>query len=197
MVVPPHFVEMLQWICPVAEPDRSLLFSTPFGRERMIITWVLSSWLGQITKKTSRFCFLAHPLTLALVALFGKSALAQQKPAARGGAEVGAIEIRLDMSADFSASARALSIELYRGAMDYLIPLNKAGGVSGRQVEITAYEDKYQPDLQLQNTLKLMADDVFALFSYVGMPTMIRTCASWRAHPTGHCHIAGRDARPI
>ena len=46
--------------------------------------------------------------------------------------------IRLGMSADFSASARALSIELYRGIMAYLLPLNNAGGVNGRQVVIKA-----------------------------------------------------------
>jgi ABC-type branched-subunit amino acid transport system substrate-binding protein len=104
--------------------------------------------------------------------------LAQQETvAASSGAQqgVGRGEIRLGMSADFSASARALSIELYRGAMAYLIPLNKAGGVNGRRVEITAYDDRYDPDLAIQNTLRLMKDDVFALFSYVGTPTMIRT----------------------
>jgi branched-chain amino acid transport system substrate-binding protein len=85
-------------------------------------------------------------------------------------------EIRLGMSADFSASARALSIELYRGAMAYLLPLNNAGGVDGRRVVIKAYDDQYEPDLAIYNTLKLMDEDnVFALFSYVGTPTMNRT----------------------
>jgi ABC-type branched-subunit amino acid transport system substrate-binding protein len=115
---------------------------------------------------------------LALMALFGNSGLAQQaaETAASGTQpEAGRGEIRLGMSADFSASARALSIELYRGAMAYLIPLNKAGGVNGRRVEITAYDDRYDPDLAIQNTLTLMKEDVFALFSYVGTPTMIRT----------------------
>jgi ABC-type branched-subunit amino acid transport system substrate-binding protein len=115
---------------------------------------------------------------LALVTFFGNSASAQQgTEAAPGGGQpgVGQSEIRLGMSADFSASARALSIELYRGAMAYLIPLNKAGGVNGRRVVITAYDDQYDPDLAIQNTLRLMKEDVFALFSYVGTPTMIRT----------------------
>jgi hypothetical protein len=85
-------------------------------------------------------------------------------------------EIRLGMSADFSASARALSIELYRGAMAYLLPFNNAGGANGRRVVIKAYDDQYEPDLAIHNTLKLMdEDDVFALFSYVGTPTMNRT----------------------
>src|SRR5215470_8378218 len=85
-------------------------------------------------------------------------------------------EIRLGMSADFSASAQALSIELYRGAMAYLLPINNAGGVNGRRVVITAYDDQYDPDHAIRNTLKLMEhDNVFALFGYVGTPTMNRT----------------------
>ena len=85
-------------------------------------------------------------------------------------------EIRLGMSADFSASARALSIELYRGAMAYLLSINNAGGVNGRRVVITAYDDQYEPALAIRNTHKLMEeDDVFALFGYVGTPTMNRT----------------------
>ena len=91
-------------------------------------------------------------------------------------------EIRLGMSADFSASARALSIELYRGTMAYLLPLNNAGGVNGRRVVIKAYDDQYEPDLAIRNTLKLMAEDVFALFSYVGTPTMNRTLPLLRMH---------------
>src|SRR5215470_12294275 len=92
-------------------------------------------------------------------------------------------EIRLGMSADFSASAQALSIELYRGAMAYLLPTNNAGGVNGRRVVITAYDDQYDPDLAIRNTLKLMdEDDVFALFNYVGTPTMNRTLPLLQMH---------------
>jgi ABC-type branched-subunit amino acid transport system substrate-binding protein len=122
---------------------------------------------------------------LAFVALTGYPASAQQKPALappgnQPGADQG--EIRLGMSADFSASARALSIELYRGAMAYLIPVNEAGGVNGRRVVITAYDDRYDPDLAVHNTLQLMKGDVFALFSYVGTPTMNRTLPLLRMH---------------
>lgn len=115
---------------------------------------------------------------LALIALFPNSVLAQQSASQN--------EIRLGMSADFSASARALSIELYRGAMAYLTAVNEAGGVNGRRVVITAYDDRYQPDLAIQNTLKLMKEDVFALFSYVGTPTMIRTLPLLRMRQAEH-----------
>jgi ABC-type branched-subunit amino acid transport system substrate-binding protein len=113
-------------------------------------------------------------LTLALLlaaALLGDPASAKDKTAFNASQS----EISLGMSADFSASARALSIELYRGAMAYLLPLNNAGGVNGRRVVIKPYDDQYEPDLAVRNTLKLMnEDDVFALFSYVGTPTMNR-----------------------
>ncbi len=85
-------------------------------------------------------------------------------------------EIRLGMSADFTGGARALGIELYRGAMADLLPVNAAGGVDGRSIVIQPYDDQYDPDLAIRNTVKLMdQDNVFALFGYVGTPTMNRT----------------------
>ena len=131
---------------------------------------------------------LSRVLTLALLlgaALLGDPAWAQHKMAGTDADRQDASqnEIRLGMSADFSASARALSIELYRGAMAYLLPLNNAGGVNGRRVVIKAYDDQYEPDLAIRNTLKLMAeDDVFALFSYVGTPNMNRTLPLLQMH---------------
>jgi branched-chain amino acid transport system substrate-binding protein len=126
-------------------------------------------------------------LALLLVAvLLGDPARAKEGTTSPDGADgqgTGQREIRLGMSADFSASARALSIELYRGAMAYLVPVNKAGGVNGRRVVITAYDDQYDPDLAIRNTLKLMdQDNVFALFGYVGTPTMNRTLPLLRMH---------------
>ena len=127
-------------------------------------------------------------LTLALLlaaALLSDPASAKDKSASTDADrhDASKSEIRLGMSADFSASARALSIELYRGAMAYLLPLNNAGGVNGRRVVIKAYDDRYEPDLAIRNTLKLMAeDDVFALFSYVGTPTMNRTLPLLQMH---------------
>lgn len=85
-------------------------------------------------------------------------------------------EIRLGMSAAFTKSARALGIELYRGAMAYFLSVNEAGGVAGRRIVIKAYDDYYEPDPSIRNTLRLMNEDnVFALFNYVGTPTMNRT----------------------
>jgi hypothetical protein len=94
---------------------------------------------AQIKRRRSR-PMLALALLLA-AALLGDPASAQDKTAGTDADRQDASQsvIRLGMSADFSASARALSIELYRGAMAYLLPLNNAGGVNGRRVVIKAY----------------------------------------------------------
>jgi ABC-type branched-subunit amino acid transport system substrate-binding protein len=84
-------------------------------------------------------------------------------------------EIVVGMSAPFTGASRSLGIELYRGSIVYLSEINSSGGVHGRQVKLKAYDDDYQPDRAVKNTLKLMLEDrVFLLFDYVGTPTVTR-----------------------
>ena len=90
-------------------------------------------------------------------------------PGAAGG------EIVLGTSAAFTGPSRGLGNELYRGAMAYFREVNGSGGVNGRRITLKLYDDGYQPDPCVQNTLKLMLeDDVFLLFGYVGTPTVTR-----------------------
>src|SRR3974377_909762 len=129
---------------------------------------------GYVVEEAQTWLRSRRTLTLALLlaaALLGDPASAKDKT----GGNASQSEIRLGMSADFSASARALSIELYRGAMAYLLPLNNAGGVNGRRVVTKPYADPYKPELPIHTTLELMGeDDFFALFTYGGTPTMNR-----------------------
>lgn len=84
-------------------------------------------------------------------------------------------EIYLGMSADFSGPNRGLGIEFYRGAACYFESLNSNGGVHGRDVVIKAYDDRYEPEPAVNNTIRLVEEDqVFALFNYVGTPTSTR-----------------------
>ena len=84
-------------------------------------------------------------------------------------------EIAVGMSAPFTGASRSLGIELYRGSMAYLSEINRAGGVHGRTIVLKAYDDGYQPDQAIKNTMKLMLEDrVFLLFDYVGTPTVTR-----------------------
>ena len=49
------------------------------------------------------------------------------------------------------------------------MPANAAGGVDGRRIVVKAYDDQYDPDLAIRNTVKLMdQDNVFALSAAVG-----------------------------
>ncbi|WP_320033755.1 ABC transporter substrate-binding protein [Halarcobacter sp.] len=44
---------------------------------------------------------------------------------------------------------------------------------NGRQIKLVTLDDKYEPDLTLENTKKLLErDDLFALYGYVGTPTV-------------------------
>ena len=84
-------------------------------------------------------------------------------------------EITLGMSAAFSGPSRGLGIELYRGASAYFQHINNLGGVRGRRISIKTYDDGYQPDPSVKNTMTLMLEDnVFLLFGYVGTPTVTR-----------------------
>jgi ABC-type branched-subunit amino acid transport system substrate-binding protein len=89
--------------------------------------------------------------------------------------QVLAEDVVIGMSAAFTGPSRALGIELYRGSMAYLEPVNRDGGVHGRRIVIRAYDDHYDPTLAVRNTIKLVDDDnVAALANYVGTPTVTR-----------------------
>ena len=84
-------------------------------------------------------------------------------------------EILLGTSAAFSGPSQGLGIELYRGAQAFFTQLNEQGGIHGRRVRLRLYDDGYQPDPSVQNTMELLLRDrVFALFGYVGTPTVTR-----------------------
>lgn len=84
-------------------------------------------------------------------------------------------KIVLGMSAAFSGPSRGLGSELYRGAKSYFNHVNNNGGVGGRQIDFKLYDDGYQPDPCVKNTMRLMIEDrVFLLFGYVGTPTVTR-----------------------
>jgi len=81
--------------------------------------------------------------------------------------------ITLGQSAAFSGPAAQLGIQMNLGAKLYFDQLNAAGGVNGHPVELKTMDDGYEPDRCKANTDKLIKDDVFALFGYVGTPTCL------------------------
>lgn len=83
-------------------------------------------------------------------------------------------EIRLGMSAGFHGPTRGLAVELYRGAMAYFEHVNAEGGVGGKKVVLVAVNDDYDPLPAIENTIRLIQDDVLCLFGYLGTPTVTR-----------------------
>ncbi|WP_051617160.1 ABC transporter substrate-binding protein [Desulfonatronovibrio hydrogenovorans] len=84
-------------------------------------------------------------------------------------------DIILGMSADFTGPNKGLGAEFYLGADCYFRMVNQNGGIHGRKIVIKAYDDGYDPEPAVNNTIRLIEDgDVFALFNYVGTPTTTR-----------------------
>ncbi len=51
--------------------------------------------------------------------------------------------------------------------------VNAQGGVGRRLIEIRKLDDGYEPERCADNTRRLIAEDVFALFGYIGTPTSL------------------------
>ena len=103
-------------------------------------------------------------LTLLATALAGSASA--QTPG------VTANSIVLGQSAAFSGPAAQLGIQMNLGTQAYLDHINAQGGVHGRKIELKTRDDRYEANLCVETTKKLIEEDkVFALISYVGTPT--------------------------
>jgi branched-chain amino acid transport system substrate-binding protein len=87
---------------------------------------------------------------------------------------VTARSILLGQSAAFSGPAAQLGIHLNIGTKAYFDHVNAQGGVYGRKIELKTLDDRYEANLCIENTKKLIQEDkVFALVAYVGTPTTV------------------------
>lgn len=102
----------------------------------------------------------------ALLALMGMPAAAQESPG------VEATRILFGQSAALTGPASALGQEMRLGLLAAFAEVNRAGGINGRQLELVSYDDAYEPETAIENTLKLINQErVFALIGQVGTPT--------------------------
>jgi branched-chain amino acid transport system substrate-binding protein len=76
----------------------------------------------------------------------------------------------LGQSAPFTGPAAQLGIQFYQGAKLYLDIFNSQ---PGRDVQLKFLDDGYEPDRTIVNTRKLIDEEVFALFGYIGTPTSL------------------------
>lgn len=111
-------------------------------------------------------------LTGALVSQFSSSGSvrAASKTPEPG---IGPRSILIGQSAAFSGPSADLGREFREGAHQVFDEVNAQGGIHGRQLVMVYRDDRYEPALALANTRKFLErDKVFALFGYVGTPTL-------------------------
>jgi ABC-type branched-subunit amino acid transport system substrate-binding protein len=77
----------------------------------------------------------------------------------------------LGQSAPFTGPSAQLGLQFHQGARLFLDQYNAQPG--RRNVVIKNLDDGYEPDRCAANTQKLIDEDVFALFGYVGTPTSL------------------------
>ncbi len=82
-------------------------------------------------------------------------------------------KIQIGQSCPLTGSAAQLGIQFNAGANVFFDLLNARGGVGGRPIELLAMDDGYEPNRCADNTNKLIAQDVLALFGYIGTPTSL------------------------
>ena len=93
-------------------------------------------------------------------------------------------EIRLGISLPLSGINKALGRSVLEGAMSCFRAANDAGGIRGRPIRLIAADDKYEPQITLKNTRKFLEEEkVFALFGFVGTPTVKKILPIVRAIP--------------
>jgi branched-chain amino acid transport system substrate-binding protein len=106
--------------------------------------------------------------------LVGSGALASWGVAASAqSASLSDSRIVLGQSAPFTGASEQLGSQFHIGAQAYFAALNAKGGVNGRTIEIKKLDDGYEPERCAANTRQFIADDVFALFGYIGTPTSL------------------------
>jgi branched-chain amino acid transport system substrate-binding protein len=101
-------------------------------------------------------------LTLGAAATLGSFGIARAQ---------GEAPLVLGQSAPFTGPAAQLGIQFHQGAKLYLDQYNAQPG--RRNVVIKNLDDGYEPDRCAANTQKLIDEDVFALFGYIGTPTSL------------------------
>lgn len=114
----------------------------------------------------------AGAMSRCLTAIVAALLLSASSADAADAPGVSADRILFGQSAAFGGPAADLGTEMRRGIVAAFEEANRKGGAGGRRLELRAYDDRYEPEQAIRNTLKLVREDnVFALVGAVGTPT--------------------------
>ncbi len=107
--------------------------------------------------------FLGFLVIVASVIVLTSSVYAQTTP------------IKIGMSVALTGPSSQMGKRLYDSAKLYFDDVNKNGGINGQPLQLIAYDDHYDPQFALENTVKLInTHNVDLLFGYLGTPPLTR-----------------------
>jgi len=82
-------------------------------------------------------------------------------------------QIKIGTSLPKTGIIKAWGTSVTAGANAYFKFVNDTNVLEDKKIEFIVYDDKYEPELTIENVNKLIFDDnVFALFGFVGTPTV-------------------------
>jgi branched-chain amino acid transport system substrate-binding protein len=79
--------------------------------------------------------------------------------------------IQLGSCSALSGPASFLGMQTQIGALAYLHMVNEQGGVYGREIDVSSFDDGYNPEQTSACFNRLLKQDVFAMGFFVGTPT--------------------------
>lgn len=80
--------------------------------------------------------------------------------------------IKLGISVPSSGIMKAWGSAVYSGADAYFLHVNESNLLSGKKISLIVYDDKYEPELTIENIKKLINEKIFVFFGFVGTPTV-------------------------
>ncbi len=102
---------------------------------------------------------------------------------------VTATEIRIGQTMPYSGPVSAFGA-LGKGEVGYFKMLNERGGINGRKVNLISLDDGYAPPKTVEQTRRLVSDEVALIFSSIGTATTPRSPNTCRARTSRNCSSA-------
>ena len=83
-------------------------------------------------------------------------------------------KVKIGASLPLSGTLASMGKSIVEGLEVYLSMVNEKGGINGRQIESTMYDDEYKPDKSVANSKLLVErDKVFAVVAAMGTGTYL------------------------
>lgn len=91
--------------------------------------------------------------------------------------------IQIGMSAPLTGPAELIGQQFSQGAQLVIDRQNQSGGIAGRKIKLIITDDGYEPLRTVENTRQFLQNPaVFALFGYIGTPTVNAILPLLRKH---------------